>query len=149
MRRHRNWDVRLVEWQGGLLGAPLEWGRTDCGSLVRGALEAMYPEDEVPLPEDVPAYESKQGALRVREQTGGMETALETGGAEPVELPFAQQGDIVLGLNPVGGVEGAGVVVERHLLCTNAEEGVRRLPLRDVRTFEIADELRVWEPPHA
>lgn len=144
MRRVRNWDVRLVEWQGRVLGEPFEWGRTDCASLVVGALEAMY--DELPLEGPVPEYEGERDAVLAHKATGGVAEALAEGGADRVDLNFARQGDVLIGLPEQGGLPGAAVVVESSYVMASEDLGVLRRPLRGLRE-EDPDDLEVWRPP--
>lgn len=146
MRRRPDWDVRLVRLQDDVLGEPFRWGETDCASIVRRALAAMYPEGEVPLPSAPPEYEDRRGAGRAYVESGGVAAMLEAGGAERVDLNFARQGDVLVGLAEQGGFPGGAVVVEEHFLVASEEEGVVRRPLRALR-LEEPDDVEVWRPP--
>jgi hypothetical protein len=144
--RLRNWDVRLVHFQTEVLGASFVWGETDCASLVRRALEVMYSPDDIPLPPKLPRWTTEAGALRAHKRFGGVSGALEAGGAQRASLAFVQQGDVLVGLDPAGGVPGAAVVVQGGFLVASVELGVLRRRLRDLRRAPPA-ELEVWRPP--
>lgn len=144
MRRRRNWGHRLVMWQKEVLGEPFVWGETDCGSLVWRALHEMYRSP--PIEGAVPAYESAQDARRAHLETGGVGPVLRRGGAEEVGLNFARQGDVLVGVGGPGELPGAAVVVERHFVVTDEEEGVSRRRLRDLR-LEAPEDVAVLRPP--
>jgi len=146
-RRLPNVDVRLVEWQTSVLGRPFEWGRTDCGALVWSALEAIYPEDDVPLPPGIRPWRSEPAALRLFARVGGVAGALRAGGAETVPLAFAQNGDIIIAAGPEGGVPGAAIVVGPGYVVANRERGVERRSLRNLRESDPPGALEVWRPP--
>jgi hypothetical protein len=44
MIRDLNWQNKAVTWAIAQTGQPFQWGATDCVSLLRGMLEAMYGE---------------------------------------------------------------------------------------------------------
>lgn len=133
MTRVYGWDTRLVAFEREVLGEPFRWGKTDCGSLVRGVWTALYGED-APSPE-VRDYDTRFGALRAHVESGGIEAALREHGAREVDLRYAQGGDVVVeppsDEEPMGG---AGVVVasSRALFCP-AGDVVQKARLRDLR----------------
>lgn len=145
MRRRRNWDVALVEALGPLRGETLRWGETDCVSLCLTALRAMY--DDPPLPDDLPTWTTKTGALRVLKREPPFHELLREHGSEPVKLTLAQSGDIAHGLPTEGEFPGYGVCVEHGLLHVDlTREMVVWDRLRSVRTAEI--DLQLLRPPH-
>lgn len=93
MARVLNWDVRLVEFAREVRGQPYVWGETDCATLVRRALTVMHGED--PLPDDVGAWTTRIGALRVAGRTD-VEDALYRAGGWEVRPPYATAGDVAL-----------------------------------------------------
>lgn len=131
--RHRDWDMRLHRAVDELVGEPFRWGETDCASVVIRAVEAIYPPDDVPLPRDQPSYDDEGAALRAHAETGGVGPALEAEGAERVPLAFARSGDVLVGLDPQGGVPGAAVVVGPRYVVASERDGVVERRLRDLR----------------
>lgn len=124
MKRVPNWDVALHFWAAEVVGKPYVWGSTDCGSLVRSALVAMYGQDVTGI-----EYATKAEALRVHAETGGVEAVLRGIGATDVDIRFAQQGDILI--EPDGdGMPCASVVVKRDVIAAIPEAGVVRARLR-------------------
>lgn len=144
MLRRRTWENRLVAWEREVLGEPFEWGRTDCVSLARGALEAMY--EDPPVPTLGPDYETADGARRAHVETDGPEAVLRAGGAEEVGLGFARDGDMLIGVEEAGGIEGVAVVVESYYVVASEEEGVLRRPLEPLRR-EDPEDVTCLRPP--
>jgi len=144
--RVRNWDIHLYRWARDVTGEPFEWGRTDCGSLVRESLAAMYPDKGLPLAGPPPAYSTEREALRVHAETGGVEGWVQAAGWEPVSLGFACQGDVIVGLGDVGGVPGAAVVVAGVFLVASESDGVVARRLRDLRAASPGG-VTVYRPP--
>lgn len=144
--RHRDWDDRLFRACDELVGRPFEWGETDCASMVIHALEAMYPPDDLPLPMDRPAWATERAALRAYRATGGVEAALRAHGAQEVPLAFAQQGDIIIGLDEQGGVPGLAIVVSDAYQVASQADGVVQRKLRDLR--EADPDVTVLRPPY-
>lgn len=110
-----DWDVRLVGYVDSVRGTPLVWGRTDCASLVRGAVRAMYDRDVL---RGVGSWTTSTGALRVLARWGGSyRAALEVAGVEDVPVPFRQRGDVAIlpGVDSEG-FPGLGVVVAGGVL---------------------------------
>jgi len=91
--RVRNWDVALILWAETVRGLPFQWGATDCGSLVRDAMEVMYGRDLWP---DVPRWDTLRAAVQIQGTTGGVAAQLALLGAVEVEYGYVQQGDVIL-----------------------------------------------------
>lgn len=129
--RRPNWGVHLFRWSKSVVGEPFVWGETDCGSLVRGAVRAMY--GETPDAWSKRPYTSERQALRVQVQMKGVSGALRALGATDETVAYAQSGDIVV-RPPRQGRETlrAGVVVNGSLVVTSMQRGVCRAPLRVV-----------------
>lgn len=72
---------------------PFEWGRTDCGSLVRAALVLMFG---AALDERLPRWDSRSSALRALASVGSVADLLCRLGAEPRTLPFLRAGDVLV-----------------------------------------------------
>lgn len=127
MQRIVNWDVKLVEYALSLQGQPFVWGQTDCASIVRGAMRAMYGED---LWSEGYDYTSLLEAKRLLEVSGGVAMQLSLLGAEEVPRGFLQQGDVVVG-EPLDEdfADNVFVMVSDQLLSATLEEGVVMRPL--------------------
>lgn len=125
MTRVPNWDLRLLQWAESMNGKPFAWGETDCGSLVRSAMQNIYGVDAFG---GVGRYSTRAAALKRQSETGGVYAALTAAGWSEIPLPFAQQGDVLI--HPGDGMPGAGVVVARQVLITNPDHGVQLVSWR-------------------
>lgn len=121
--RPANWHHRLMQYAAAQQGQPFVWGQTDCGSLVRGALPALYAED--PLA-GWPGYHTVRAAQRIRAQCGGVAAVLRQLGATPIAPGFATAGDVAC--CPAAGPadpERAVLALDGGWLVTDPAEGVR------------------------
>lgn len=134
-----NWDVALVRWAAGMLGRPYAWGSTDCGSLVRGAVEVMYGTD--PLPPGL-AWDGPRTAAEALRATGGLTALLGDLGARSVALRAIQTGDVLV--RPLDDDHPArlGVAVAGMVLLSDPESGVRAAPLK-----RLAPDSGAWRLP--
>lgn len=125
-----NWDRRLVEWAESVRGRPFVWGETDCATLVRGAVEAMYgPAFLAGIA--VPEYGTQVGAERAWDQTGGTAAVLVLLGAQELPDGERQRGDVLLvapGALEDTQFESAFVVVGREMVGVFVGEVVRTWP---------------------
>ena len=125
------WDVDLMVYVESVLGAPFEWGRTDCWSLICGALRAMYGDDVL----NAETYGTKTGALKAYKAAGSYNDALAHAGAREVPINFRQRGDIaILPGGDIDGFPGVGVVMARGRVLT-VDETVKLLPLEKTATI--------------
>jgi len=124
--RVMNWDVRVVRWSASVVGRPFEWGRTDCGSLCRGAIAALYGEGVVRRTLGVP-WTTVESAVRfwrrVGSDAGGVLAAL---GARTVQhATLLQTGDIMVASgSDRHGLPRFGVVAGRKLITSHFDSGV-------------------------
>ena len=127
-RRVGDWNERLVAYANSVNGAPFQWGVTDCASLVRYALRAMYGRD---LLRGMGSYRSSPSALRVGRQVGPVGAYLRDRGFQAVGLAFAQSGDTVVFRGLDRGHPQLGVVVSGRLLVSDPDTDVvlHRLPI--------------------
>lgn len=138
MHRVVAWDAALIEWARSVIGEPFEWGRTDCASLARGAVLAMY-EGAEPKVSVGPGWSTEKGALRAHARTGGVSSVLRRLGAEEVEPTCAQRGDFVLD----GSREppSVAVVVTNGVVGADPERGVflspMPLPTEDLQVLRL------------
>jgi hypothetical protein len=91
--RRPDWEERLHEYANSKAGNVFRWGSTDCGSLVRGAVRAMYTGN--PLG-SIPPYKRRDAAGKTLEAIGGTEARLQESGATRAPAAFAQAGDILI-----------------------------------------------------
>lgn len=125
MRRRRDWDARLERWARKQLGRPFVWGSTDCASLVRGVIAALYEGGKKKMSAQ-PGWTTEQGAIRALKRTGGVDAVLRRLGAEVVPPAFAQRADVVVvDRDPL---PATGVVVAAGVLVSTPERGVFMLP---------------------
>jgi hypothetical protein len=132
--RRPDWQERLVQWATPLRGTAFRWGVTDCGSLVRGTLVALYGD---PAEAALPRYQDARGAARVRQTVVSIEDELWRWGGMPVSRALAAAGDVVLERPASGELESAGVVLEGHVLVADATLGVTVAPWDTVRAHTI------------
>ena len=95
MNRIRDWTVALGELAREVIGAPFEWGETDCVSVFRRALVAMYGKDIAAPYIDV-TYTTKVGATRAFNKVGGYEDTLLKMGAKEVPPHLTRDGDVMV-----------------------------------------------------
>lgn len=137
-----NWDVRLVTWAAGLVGTPFEWGKTDCASLVRGCIAAMYGHDFFSY-----RYQSERGALKALATGGAVSDHILTLGADLYPFPFAQQGDVVVAPDDNGPWgEFAHVVIANLAFSSDPVAGVYAQKLQALKFPEGTQVYRLpWE----
>jgi hypothetical protein len=133
-RRLPDWHERLTAWATPLRGTAFRWGVTDCGSLVRGSLVALYGDAADAA---LPRYQDARGAARVRQTVGSIEDELWRWCAMPVRRSQATPGDIVLESARHAELEAAGVVLDEHVLVADATLGVTVAPWDTVRAQAI------------
>lgn len=93
--RVRNWDVALALRARQLVGLPFEWGRTDCGTLCREALDALYGDGTAEALLG-PPWTSLRAARAASERINEFLSGLRAGGATSVGRTYASAGDIVI-----------------------------------------------------
>lgn len=124
MQRIVNWDAALTRWAGEQVGRPFAWGETDCASLVRGALAAMYGEDLV----DLPPWTSARAAARALAAVGSVPAALAQLGAEEIPRAFLTQGDLAYEPRvPAGELAGSLFVAVAGRLLSSRLDGIVEL----------------------
>jgi len=126
LSRIENWDIALFRFVEVHEGEPFEWGRTDCATLARGGVAAMYGEDLLP---DLPIWRSQRGALKASRRLGPIIDALKALGAERVSIRFAQSGDILIPDPDEDGLPRLAIVWNAAALCSSPEHGVTLVPL--------------------
>lgn len=138
--RVRNWDVELVLWARRIIGAPFEWGRTDCGTLCRTAVDVLYGRGTAALALGRP-WQTLRGARGAWGRLGGEWPSRL--GARAVPARFASGGDIVVS----GGADDDGlpqlaVVLGPQVLVVDRDMGVYASPVRASQA-----EASIWRLP--
>lgn len=95
MSRVPNWNVELAALARELGEQGFEWGKTDCASVARAALVAMYGEDLV-APYIHTTYTTKIGASRAFRKIGSMVDIITSAGAREVPLHATRDGDFLV-----------------------------------------------------
>lgn len=135
--RHAQWRTRLLAWANGVRHQPYVWGKTDCASLARAALDEMFCRS---VTAHIPGWTSKRTALRALAAFGGIDAVLRGLGAELVTLPFARAGDVIV--TPTDdAAEPIGVLMYVDPWCVSStpETGVQWVARGD-----LAPESRVY-----
>lgn len=144
MRKRMAWDALMVEYLEDWRGRPFEWGSTDCGQFVAGALSLMSGEPLSGILADVRAYASEHGAIRAARSLGFglMEGRLRALGLTDVEggIAFVQRGDIVVA-NRGGFLDALGVAWPSKVWTTHPGSECLPYPIAD--TLYDAIVLRV------
>lgn len=91
--RAPNWHQRLIRVFESAHGKRFRWGRHDCCQFAARVFRAVRGEDPRKL---FPRYHTKEGALALIEQHGGMRGLIEHALGAPVHPSRAGDGDIVL-----------------------------------------------------
>lgn len=128
MNRNRNWSVDIMLWARSVRGRPFEWGSTDCGSLARGALEALYGPQDV---RDLFGAPWADGAA-ARDAWAALADVAAVFGAHEVEPAYMQTGDLVI--FPGGAEEDPelpriAVSLGDRLLVSSVRHGVEITPV--------------------
>jgi len=122
------WDADLVIYVKSVIDEPFEWGRTDCATLVRHALKAMYGKDVL---RGVGSWRTLAEARRAVKRIGPYETFFKSKGCEEWSPAYRQRGDVAI--LPSGGdrdgLPGLGVVVRGGVLTV--DDFVMILPIEE------------------
>lgn len=86
-----NWQTRLAAYVRQRAHQPLVWGANDCALFVAGAVAAMTGR-YVPLP----VYTGARQGLRTLRALGGLRAVATRELGEPIPVPRAGVGDVVL-----------------------------------------------------
>lgn len=138
MDRVVNWSVSLAELANDIVGAPFEWGRTDCVSVARSALVAIFGEDPL-VPHINVTYTTKIGAARAFKKIGSMTDIVLAAGAKEIASNLAGDGDFMIfpsegnyenvatrmGSMWIMADEELGYIVARKIFVTSIDPDVR------------------------
>ena len=118
MRRVPNWSQKLVAFAIEQRELAFEWGRTDCGSLVRRGLELVFGEPVLELA----GYASELEAERTMKQLGEAATVFESQGAASELLSRASGGDVVIRPGIDDGLPRLGLFLYPEAVLTSDPE---------------------------
>jgi len=118
MRRVANWSQKLVAFAIEQRELAFEWGRTDCGSLVRRGLELVFGEPVLELA----GYASELEAERTMKQLGEAATFFESQGAVNELLSRASGGDVVIRPGIDDGLPRLGLFLYPEAVLTSDPE---------------------------
>lgn len=124
MDRLPNFDYHLTLFAREMVGKEFVWGETDCGSLVRGAMKAMYGQDMFP---HAPNWKSAAEAKKYcKNPDAGMDILVGVL-ARPVARNYEQPGDILLspGADAAGLPRFAVILTAGQALVSTPEFGVQ------------------------
>lgn len=128
MDRVFNWNVALGELARELVGQAVVWGETDCVSVARKALVAMYGED-ISAPYIDVTYSTKLGAARALKKIGGLETVIDATGCRGVPLHLTRDGDFLFFESDDGGENIATKMGSRWVVAIPEENTIRAIKL--------------------
>lgn len=126
MKRVENWDQKLIYYARESVGKDFEWGVTDCASLVRASIAAMYGEDVF---SHVAAWSTLREAKNQYEMHGRASSILAEAGASIVASNYEQTGDIIVSPGEdQDGLPRFGVILTGgQVLLSTPESGVHVL----------------------
>jgi len=93
MTRQPNWWVKLGELANEVVGQPFEWGKTDCVTIARRALEAQFGEDPI---KETANYTTRGGATRAFNRLGSLGDLAIKAGAREIPVRRARDGDFLI-----------------------------------------------------
>jgi len=135
--RVRNWDVALAMRARALVGRPFEWGSTDCGTLCRETLDALYGPGtgEALLG---PPWTSPRAAQVAADRLETWVAELRAGGARIVGRLYASAGDIVIRAgHDEEDFPRLAVVIGPRVLHVTREHGVLVGPVEALEESDV------------
>lgn len=144
MQRLPDWDVRLVDWAATRLGAPFEFGVTNCVQLALEAFDAMTGAEVAAKYRGRYKSEREGRRLMLRERVDPL-TGLLNLGCVPVPRGFAQRGDIVCMV--VGYQHYQHVVFGGETLASRPDTGVAWFELAAVLAAPAAASAVILRVP--
>lgn len=126
MRRFNDYDVRLMRFASANVGQPFAWGRTNCGALAAGAIDAMFGSDLFTASISARCTSAARGLALSRSRA--TRSVLFGFGAHVVDLNYAQVGDIVVAFEDPW--ECSHVVLGKNCLSSSPEKGVFLIPTK-------------------
>ena len=115
-----NYEGKLAEWARHKLGMAYEWGKTDCGTLVREGLFLILDRDPFPY---MPGWNSEGESRKIWDEMGGVDHAFLAFGAEKIESSYAQTGDIAV-LEVDKFLTAAMAIGDNKLLFASTDKGI-------------------------
>lgn len=139
-RRLNDWEVRLADYVESVRGAAFEWGSTNCGALVAGAIDAMFRTD---ISQHMDLLCGNETVARSSSDERITHALLERLGFSPQPNPLlAKRGDVVYAV--ADGWECCHVVMGRYALSSTPQHGVCFVPLARL----LENDVEVLACPH-
>lgn len=137
-----DWRARLARWATLRVGAPFEWGRSDCALICFEAVDCIRRGSNLAA-QYRGAWDSMHGAIRFQREHGtDLRAALTAAGLSAHAGPAAT-GDIILH-SPEGYAFVAGnVAVLNYIVSAHPEYGVALGRLADAVAYPGAQIMRV------
>jgi len=124
-------EVRLMEFVRTELGRPFEWGETNCLALALRAVDAMHGTHLHATHKHRMSSATRALAGTRKHGLNGVMEFLLGHGLVAIDPPFAQEGDILLGLTDDGQI-AAHVSLGNRVLSSTQADGVILLRLATV-----------------
>ena len=112
-----NYEVRLSEWVKHKLGMAYEWGKTDCGTIVREGLFLILDRDPFPY---VPDWKSESESRKIWDEMGGVDHAFLGFGAQKIGANYVQTGDVAI--LEIGRFLTAALVIGNNKILFSSED---------------------------
>lgn len=133
MNKVQNYLEKLNELIKASMEAPFSWGVMDCCVFAAKAVDAQYGTE---IEKDTHSYSTEIGANRfIKKHATSLETLIDTY-LNPVEIGFAQRGDIVLFITDNGPTTG---LMWLNGVWSTAPEGLR--------FFTDVNIIKAWREP--
>lgn len=107
-------ESQLIEWALKQQGEKYEWGKTDCGTLVRKGLLLFLNRDPFL---NIPYWENEQQARKIWKDLGGVDTAFKNLGATKIDSNYIRTGDV--GFLTILKEETSFLVIANRYLFSN------------------------------
>jgi hypothetical protein len=117
--RKNGWDVRLMRWANGCIGADFVWNKTNCVALAAAALDAMCGSDLFGWQKRMRLNERRAIALSRRRPALA---ALRAVGCHAVDPAYIQRGDILVATE--NGMECCHISIGLNSVSSSAARGV-------------------------
>lgn len=92
--RYENWPILLNDYVLSCAKKPFVWGEHDCCMFAAGAVSQMTGVDYAAAFRGL--YSTREEAEQILAERGGLENIVSELLGPPIELPFAQRGDVVI-----------------------------------------------------
>lgn len=123
MKRHIDWQVRLLALTESREEVPFEWGKYDCCLFAADVVKEMTGEDYAEPFRG--KYTTEEGARALLDEKGGLVEYIDSV-LPRKDVNFAQRGDVVLVTTDLG--DTLGIFWSMGQVWLHAPEGVKLFP---------------------